>query len=111
MNDHTNDPAPHRSWMVSHRRQTADRIDVKGVAAALGFLVAIAVLAGGRGDNTIEPQRGGERPAQVEAGSLVTEAFVDDRSAAADESSVEKAPSPRLQADGNRPPTGRKEPF
>lgn len=111
MNVHTNDPAPHRSWMVSHRRQTADRIDVKGVAAALGFLVAVAVLAGGRVDNTIEPQRSREPPAQVEAGSLVTEAFVDDQNASADESSVQKAPSPRLQAEENRPPTGRKEPF
>ena len=39
---------PHRSWRVPHKNRAVDK---KGVAVALAFLVALGVLAGGRGEH------------------------------------------------------------
>lgn len=50
---------PHRSWFRPRAPRTVDK---KGVAVALAFLVAIAGLAGGRGEKSIDRNGQEERP-------------------------------------------------
>jgi hypothetical protein len=38
---------PHSSWWIPQKHRV---IDIKGVAVALAFLVAVSLFAGGRGD-------------------------------------------------------------
>lgn len=54
---------PHRSWWVPQKNRAVDKI---GVAVAVAFLVAIGLMAGGRGDKVGEKRLSSDVPVHVD---------------------------------------------
>jgi hypothetical protein len=97
MNRHTHRQLFHRSWFAPHKTRTVDKT---GIAIALAFLVAIGVLAGGRGEKPVDqhdPLSQTNLSASIVSDPGLTASFRQDRPAAQD-----VAPMPLLPGEPAR---------